>query len=119
MGEGMAKENGQQSNERKRGKDGQYLPDEDEKKIAPRKRVHNAQVNVLAQVDKILRGNCAQAKKGNFNCAKFVLDWSMVSDLRTPLAKPLKSKTLAGALLKQLGKKARSPSKPQEPSVTK
>ena len=75
-------------------------------KMAPRKRVHQAQLNVLEQVDKILTGNCKSATKGNYSCAKFVLDWSGVSDIRTPLAKPLKQKTLASTLLKQLKKTA-------------
>jgi hypothetical protein len=75
-------------------------------KLAPRKRVHQAQLNVLEQVDKILTGNCKSATKGNYSCAKFVLDWSGVSDIRTPLAKPLKQKTMASTLLKQLKKTA-------------
>ncbi len=74
--------------------------------LAPRKRVHQAQLNVLEEVDKILTGNCKSATKGNYSCAKFVLDWSGVSDIRTPLAKPLKQKTLASTLLKQLKKSA-------------
>ena len=81
----------------------------EKKKVSPRKRVHEAQVNVLEQVDKILKGNCTSAKKGNYNCAKFVLDWSGVSDIRTPLAKPVKKNALASAL-----KKLRAASKAAE-----
>jgi hypothetical protein len=119
MGEGMAKEEGQQTRKMPaRDKDGKFVPGggkpqskKKKKNISARAKVHKAQLKVLNQVEKILGGNCTQAKQGNFNCAKFVLDWSTVSDLRTPLAKPLKSKSLAGALLKQLGKKAKPPSK--------
>lgn len=83
-------------------------------KLAPRKRVHQAQLNVLEQVDKILTGNCKSATKGNHSCAKFVLDWSGVSDIRTPLAKPLKQKTLASTLLKHLKKSAAQKQQPSE-----
>ena len=64
-------------------------------KLPPRKRVHKAQLSVLNKVEKILNGNCNSATKGNYNCAKFVLDWSGVSDIRTPLAQPLKQKSLS------------------------
>lgn len=74
----------------------------DPKKVSPRTRVRNAQLKVLDQVDNILKGNCGSAKKGNYNCAKFVLDWSGISDLRSPLAKPLQQKSVASALLKKL-----------------
>jgi hypothetical protein len=49
-----------------------------------------------------------------------VLDWSGVSDIRTPLAKLLKQKSLAGALIKRLKKKAadKQPS-PEEASAEK
>ena len=64
--------------------------------------MHNAQVQVLEQVENILKGNCGSAKKGNHSCARFVLDWAGVSDLRTPLAKPLKARSMAGDLMKRL-----------------
>jgi hypothetical protein len=73
-----------------------------EKKEAPRTRVRNAQLKVLDELEKILTGNCKSATKGNHNCAKFVLDWSLISDLRSPLAKPARQKSLAGLLLKKL-----------------
>jgi hypothetical protein len=75
-------------------------------KLPPRKRVRKAQLSVLNKVEKILNGNCNSATKGNYNCAKFVLDWSGVSDIRTPLAQPLKQKSLASTLLKRLKKVA-------------
>jgi hypothetical protein len=92
----------------------------DEAKLPPRKRVHQAQLNVLEQVEKILNGNCKSATKGNYNCAKFVLDWSAVSDIRTPLARPLKQKSLAGTLLKKLKKTAaENKQKAEEAAVPK
>ncbi|HEY3927191.1 MAG TPA: hypothetical protein VGL89_02345 [Candidatus Koribacter sp.] len=83
--------------------------EEAKKKWSPRKRVLEAQRSVLQQVDKILTGNCVSAKKGNYNCAKFVLDWSGVSEIRTPLAKTVKKNSLATAL-----KKLRAARKTQE-----
>jgi len=74
--------------------------EEEMKKWSPRKRVLEAQKSVLQQVDKILNGNCRSAKKGNYNCAKFVLDWSGVSEIRTPLVKTVKKNSLATALKK-------------------
>jgi len=72
------------------------------RKVPARTRVRNAQLNVLEQVESILDGNCKSATKGNHGCAKFVLDWSGVSDLRTPLAKQKRKSSLADALLKKL-----------------
>lgn len=81
--------------------------------------MRNAQMNVLDQVDDILTGNCKSASKGNFNCAKFVLDWSGVSDIRTPLAKPLKQKSLADTLLQKLKKTADKPKEAEEDAISK
>jgi hypothetical protein len=99
-GEGLATTIAAQATTRKSKKEQK----EADAKLPPRKRVHKAQLNVLQKIDNILDGNCKSATKGNYNCAKFVLDWSGVSDIRTPLAKPLKQKSLAGTLLKQLKK---------------
>jgi hypothetical protein len=80
-----------------------------ERKLAPRTRVRKAQLSVLEKVESILEGNCESAKKGNHGCAKFVLEWSGVSDLRTPLAKPKRKSSLADALLKKLKQAAEQP----------
>lgn len=90
-----------------------------EKKLPPRKRVREAQLHVLDQVDNILKGNCGSATKGNYGCAKFVLDWSGVSDLRSPLAKPLKKKSVASALLKKLTEAAAKQEKAEQPALAK
>jgi hypothetical protein len=42
----------------------------------------------------------------------------LASDLRTPLAKPLKHKTLSGLVLKRIGKNAKQ-AKREEPAVSK
>jgi hypothetical protein len=70
--------------------------------VPARSRVRKAQLSVLEKVESILEGNCKSATKGNHGCAKFVLDWSGVSDLRTPLAKPKRKSSLTDALLKRL-----------------
>jgi hypothetical protein len=70
--------------------------------VPARARVRKAQLNVLEQVENILNGNCKSATNGNHGCAKFVLDWSGVSELRTPLAKQKRKSSLADALLKKL-----------------
>lgn len=76
--------------------------EEADKKLSPRKKVHKAQLGVLKKVDEILTANCDSAAKGNYNCAKFVLDWSGISDIRTPLAKPLKRRGELASMLQQL-----------------
>lgn len=77
-----------------------------------RKKVKNAQLKVLQNLDDIVTGNCTSAIGGNSNCAKFMLDWSGVSDLRAPLAKPLKQRSIARVLLKKLKQVAESQPKP-------
>jgi hypothetical protein len=59
-------------------------------------------LKVLQNLDEIVGGNCTSAIGGNPNCAKFMLDWSGVSDLRSPLARPAQQGTLTGTLLKKL-----------------
>jgi hypothetical protein len=44
-----------------------------------------------------------------------VLDWSGISDIRTPLAKPLKKKSPTAALLKRLTLASAPPSKEGQP----
>ena len=82
------------------------------KNVPPRKQVLKAQQRVLKRVMSILNGNCNAAVEGNHQCAKFVLDWSGISDIRTPLAKPLKKKSPTAALLKRLALASAPP--PQE-----
>ena len=67
-----------------------------------RAKVKKAQFAVLEKLDQIVEGNCQSAITGNPGCAKFMLDWSGVSDLRAPLAPAPKQKTLEGTLLKKL-----------------
>ena len=75
---------------------------EAKKKLTARQRVKNAQMMVLDQLDKIVKGNCKSAASGNYNNARFVLDWSGISEIRTPLAAPKKRKSALAALLKKL-----------------
>lgn len=81
--------------------DDDYSHDENGRLLTPRERVRRAQLRVLQKVENILDGNCESAKSGNYSCAKFVLDWSGVSDIRTPLAKPIRKKSVLQALLKK------------------
>jgi hypothetical protein len=82
--------------------------------VPARARVRKAQLNVLEQVEDILNGNCKSATKGNHGCAKFVLDWSGVSELRTPLAKQKRKGSLTDAFLKKLKQAAEQKPKPEE-----
>lgn len=79
------------------------------KKVPARKKVHEAQLKVLDQVDQILTGNCKSAIGGNYNCAKFVLDWSGVSDIRTPLARKPGRKSPLAEMLKRLKEARQEP----------
>jgi hypothetical protein len=85
------------------------------KNVPPRKQVLRAQQRVLKRVMSILNGNCNAAVEGNHQCAKFVLDWSGISDIRTPLAKPLKKKSPTAALLKRLALASAPPSEEGQP----
>ena len=87
-------ESGGQEGSKKPERSGRSKKDKGEK-IPARKRVRNAQLQVLGEVENILKGNCKSAKKGNHGCAKFVLDWALVSDLRAPLARPTKRQSLS------------------------
>ena len=81
--------------------DEDFSRDEKGRLLSPRERVRRAQLRVLNKIENILDGNCESAKSGNYSCAKFVLDWSGVSDIRSPLAKPVKKKSVLQALLKK------------------
>lgn len=77
-------------------------PDPDPyKHLPPRSRVKKAQEMVLDQMRNIVEGNCNSAKKGNYNAAKFVLDWAGITEIRTPLAKPKQRFSLAQLLRKR------------------
>jgi hypothetical protein len=94
---GMKKTGDEKKTERKRGKSGRFLPKEKPaeakpggagegrprkkvkdpyKHLPPRSRVKKAQEMVLDEMRNIVQGNCNSAKKGNYNAAKFVLDWA-------------------------------------------
>jgi hypothetical protein len=72
------------------------------KKVSARERVKKAQLVVLDKLTEIVEGNCKSAAGGNYNNAKFVLDWSGISEIRTPLAPAKKRKSVLSALLKKL-----------------
>ena len=72
------------------------------RKESVRTKVKNAQIKVLDSINEIVGSNCKAAVDGNPSCAKFMLDWSGISDLRSPLAKPIKRKSLADGILKKL-----------------
>jgi hypothetical protein len=82
------------------------------KKLSPRARVKQAQMTVLDKLNEIVEGNCNSAVKGNYKCAEFMLDWSGVTDMRTPLAKA-KKKSLIAELVRnaKARKKAEAASK--------
>jgi hypothetical protein len=80
--------------------------------------VKRAQIEVLDKVSEILTGNCKSAADGNYNCAKFVLDWSGVSDIRTPLAKAPHKKSVTSMLLKRLNEVAEQQEK-EEPETAR
>lgn len=69
-----------------------------------RTKVRIAQFKVLEKLNDIVDSNLGSAAQGNHNCAKFMLDWSGVSDLRSPLARLSKQRSVARDLLKQLKK---------------
>ncbi len=98
-GQFIAKDSKQQEQEKQNSNGTEKAKGKKGKKLSARARVKAAQEKVLLKVDKILTGNCTSATKGNWNCAKFVLDWSGVSDIRTPLAAPLKRKSAMRMLL--------------------
>ena len=75
------------------------------KKLSPRAKVKKAQMSVLGKMNRILAGNCKSASAGNYKCAEFVLDWSGITEIRTPLAKPRKKALVAG-LMKEGRKKS-------------
>ncbi len=78
-----------------------YSRDEKGRLLSPRERVKRAQTRVLQKIEHILDGNCESARQGNYSCAKFVLDWPGVSDIRTPLVKPAQRKSALQVLLKK------------------